>query len=171
MRVAPITIGVLASLALAAYPPALAGWSTALLLLGALGILFTWASLASRRASLAATAASVFAIEYAVALIVGGVPVDLSAPLLGLLWLVHLESVEWASLRRNRTEIDSGVLFKRRRFLLVELGTGGLAAGLALAAAVAVGDRGDPILFTLGVGAALLAASLVITIGRRSVSS
>lgn len=170
MRVTSTGVAVLASLALAAYPPARSEWSTPLLLLGGAGMLVSGAALVSRRAGLAVTAAFLFGIEYAVALIFGRLSVDLFAPLVGLLWLVLLESVEWASTGGSEVIIDSSVLSRRRRFFLLELGAGGAAAGIAMLAAVAVGDRGDPILFTLGVGAALLTAGLVITIGRRSVN-
>jgi hypothetical protein len=170
MRVAAIAIALLAALVLATYPIVVAGWLTGLVLLGAAGVLATPASLWLGKPWLGATAALLFGIEYAAALIVERVSIDVFAVFVGMVWLLLVEPLEWVSLCNGAVAVDGGVLAAHRRFMMVEFGVGGLAASVALGAAAAVGDRSDPVLFTLGAGCALLAAGLVITIGRRSVN-
>ncbi len=118
---------------------------------------------------LAVTAAFFLGIQYGGSLIVGQAPLDVYAVMVGLAWLILLESVEWASMRKGGVVIDPRVLVRRRRFLKLEVAVGGLAAAVVVGAAAAVRDRGDPVLFILGVTSAVLAAAVVVTSGRRSV--
>lgn len=168
MRTAWIAVAVLAAAALAVYPVAVGGPTTLVLTLATFGFLGVFAAVLFRRRALAGSAAFFFAFEYAAALILGRVPIDLYAALVGVVWLILLESLERASTREEHVDVDRRVAANRRRFFQLELATGGLAAGVALGAAATVGDRGDPALFVLGAGSALLAAALVLTTGRRA---
>ena len=169
MRAGTAAIAVLVSMSLATYPLALAGWSTALLLIGVAGVLLVAAALALGRPVFAAAAGLAFLIEYGAALIVENVALDVYAVVVAFGWLILNESVERASLLRGGVVIDPTTATRRRRFLQLELSIGGVAAAVVLGAGAAVDDSGDPFLFTLGVGSAALVATVVVRFARRSV--
>ena len=169
MRVGPAAIAVLVSMSLATYPLAVAGWSTALLLIGVAGVLFVGAALAFGRPGFTAAAGLFFLIEYGAALIVAHIALDVYAVLVAFGWLILNESVERATLLRGGVVMDPKTARRRRRFLQLELSIGGLTAAVVLSAGAAVAESGDPVLFTLGVASAVLAATVVVTFARRSV--
>jgi hypothetical protein len=170
VRVAVGAAAVLLALALTLYPLTYAPLGLPLALPAALSVLAAALAVTTSSRAFLGPALTLFIVEYAASLLPESGRLDLLAPIVAVLCLVLLESIDAVALLSRPALVEPQVLVRRARHSARVAAAGGAAATLALAAAGSV-RGGHPVLLFVGALSAGGVLALVVSLAVAHTSS